>query len=297
MAANRFGIDVPQLYKDKENIQSARTRNKMSALKLGEAEREIEQRPIKEAAAKKRNAMVTGLREKAIGGDQGARDRLLVIDSTAKEFIAHIDKANEKQANQAKENVEQMGRMLFVVNKEPDPNKREEKYQHARSMLPKATQAKMPKNYNENEVTLTLAKLGLMADIAEYKVLKHGGESLLTKGGEIVERSQVPNKASGGSRSGGGAWKGSTSINTMRKLLADLQGKIFDERTGGIVGLTPGQSSDNQAVITEAARLLRSGQAKDEAEAVTMAAQKLDVPFDIPDLNRQNADNDPLGLR
>ncbi len=60
MAANRFGIDVGQLYRDKENIQSARTRNKLASLQLSEAEREVAQRPIKEQQAQEKNKILTG---------------------------------------------------------------------------------------------------------------------------------------------------------------------------------------------------------------------------------------------
>lgn len=228
MAANRFGIDVGELYRTKEAIEGSRTRNRMAKLQLGEAEREIEQRPIREAEAKKRNIMVTDLKEKAVGGDQAARDKLLVIDSTTKEFITHIDNASAEQAKQAQENIDQMGRMLGVVQRVTDPTEREAKYQQAKSMLPESVQLKMPKNYDENKADLTLAKLGLMADVAEHKVLTFGGEDILYKGGREVERSVRPEKKPLVSVNTGGAKKEGEKLAELRvKRLDEIQQKAI----------------------------------------------------------------------
>lgn len=228
MATNRFGIDLAQIYQQKADLKGSQTRNKMASLQLGEAERKIAERPEKEAAAKKRNLMVTDLRQKAVGGDQQARDQLLVIDSSAKDFIDHIDQANDKQANQAKENIEQMGRMLNVVRNTQDPAQREVKYQQARSMLPKETQAKMSLNYSDNEIDLTLAKLGLMADVAEHKVLKFGGEDILYKDGKEIGRERTATKAPLVSVNTGGDKKESEKLAELRvKRLDEIQQKAI----------------------------------------------------------------------
>ena len=200
MAVNRYGIDVAQLYRDKENIEASRTRNKMASLQLGEAEREIEQRHVREEEAKKRNVMVAGLKEKAINGDQEARDKLMTIDSTAKEFIDYIDNANAKKVKQSRDNIEQMGGMVNFVKQITDPTEREAKYQQARSMIPQKIQDKWPKNYNENDVNLTLAKLKLMDKIAENKVLSFGDEEILFKNGKEIERTKRQGKSGGKGR-------------------------------------------------------------------------------------------------
>ena len=287
MPANRFGIDVGQLYRDKENIKGARTRNKMASLQLGEAEREIEQRPIREATAKKRNLMVTDLKQKAVGGDQAARDKLLVIDSTTKEFITHIDNASAEQAKQAQENIDQMGRMLGVVQQVTDPVQREAKYQQAKSMLPKATQAKMPKNYNQNDVDLTLAKLNLMADVAEHKVLAFGGEDILYKDGKEIGRAQRPVKAGAGSGSGG-LKSGDESL--MYRQAAELLGGMFDA-AGNLQALDPETRTKAQAIATEATNLFENGGIT-RTQAVADAAKLYGI-----ELPGQVGDNDPLGLR
>ena len=287
MAANRFGIDVGQLFRDKENIQGARTRNKMAALQLGEAEREIEQRPIREAAEKKRNIMVTDLKQKAVGGDQAARDKLLVIDSTTKDFITHIDNADAKQAKQAQENIDQMGRMLGVVQQVTDPVQRESKYQQAKSMLPEATQAKMAKNYNENEVDLTLAKLNLMADVAEHKVLAFGGEDILYKGEQEIGRAKRPVKSGTGTGSGG-LKSGDESL--MYRQAAELLGGMFDA-AGNLQALDPKTRTKAQAIATEATNLFRAGGIT-RTQAVADAAAKYGI-----EMPGQMGDNDPLGLR
>lgn len=287
MAANRFGIDVGQLYRDKENIEGARTRNKMASLQLGEAEREIEQRPIREAAANKRNLMITDLKQKAIGGDQAARDKLLVIDSTTKEFITHIDNASAEQAKQAQENIDQMGRMLGVVQRVTDPAEQEAKYQQAKSMLPEATQAKMPKNYNQNDVDLTLAKLNLMADVAEHKVLTFGGEDILYKDGKEIDRAQRPVKAAGGDGAGG-LKSGDESL--MYRQAAERLGGMFDA-AGNLQALDPETRSKVQGIATEATKIFQRGGVT-RSQAVEEAAKLYGV-----ETAQQVSDTDPLGLR
>ena len=288
MPANRFGIDVGQLYRDKENIAGARTRNKMASLQLGEAEREIEQRPIREAAEKKRNIMVTDLKEKAVGGDQAARDKLLVIDSTTKEFISHIDNASAEQAKLAQENIEQMGRMLGVVQQTTDPVKREAKYQQAMSMLPEATQAKMPKNYNDNDVDLTLAKLNLMADVAEHKVLAFGGEDILYKDGKEIGRANRPVKSGTGGSGSGGLKSGDESL--MYRQAAERLGGMFDA-AGNLQALDPETRSKVQGIATEATKIFQRGGVT-RSQAVEEAAKLYGV-----ETAQQVSDTDPLGLR
>jgi hypothetical protein len=285
MAANRFGIDVASLYQNQANIDGARTQNKMAALQLGEAEREVAQRPMNEAAAKKRNVMVTDLRQKAVGGDQEARDQLLVIDSTAQEFITYIDKANAAQAKQSQDNIDQMGRMLSVVQSVTDPTKREAKYQQAKSMLPEAMQAKIPKNYDQNNVDLTLAKLNLMAGISENKVLAFGGEDILYKDGKEVDRASRPETSS---NSAGGLKSGDESL--MYRQAAELLGGMFDAQ-GNLQSLDPETRTKAQAIATEATNLFRNGGIT-RTQAVADAAKKYGI-----EMPGQTGDNDPLGLR
>ena len=272
MAANQYGIDVGQLFRDKENIQGTRTRNKMAALQLGEAEREIEQRPIREAAEKKRNIMVTDLKQKAVGGDQAARDKLLVIDSTTKDFITHIDNADAKQAKQAQENIDQMGRMLGVVQQVTDPVQREAKYQQAKSMLPEATQAKMAKNYNENEVDLTLAKLNLMADVAEHKVLAFGGEDILYKDGKEIGRANRPVKSGTGTGGSGSGGLKSGDESLMYRQAAERLGGMFDA-AGNLQALDPETRTKVQSIATEATRIYQNTPGISRTEAVTKSIE------------------------
>lgn len=285
MAANRFGIDVGELYRTKEAIEGSRTRNRMAKLQLGEAEREIEQRPIREAEAQKRNAMVSDLKQKAVGGDQEARDKLLVIDSTTKDFLNHIDKADEKKAKQAKENIEQIGRMLNVVQNVTDPTEREAKYQQAKGMLPQEIQAKWPKNYNQNNLDLTLAKLGLMADVAEHKVLTFGGEDILYKDGKEIGRAQRPVKS--GDAGGAGGLK-SADESLMYRQAAELMGGMFDE-AGNLRALDPEVRPKVQQIATRASELFKQGGIT-RSQAVTMAAEEVEGSAGVDD-------NDPLGLR
>ena len=124
MAANRFGIDVASLYKDKANIEGARTRNKMANLQLGEAEREIAQRPIREQKAQERNTMLTGLRQKAATGDTEAARQFLAVGGDPS-FIDAVGKMDDRQLKQSREAIDEKGRMLATVrNAKPERDRK-----------------------------------------------------------------------------------------------------------------------------------------------------------------------------
>ncbi len=284
MPANRFGIDVGQLYREKEAIEGARTRNKLSALQLSEAQRAVDERPIREAQTQKRNAMVTDLKQKAIGGDKDARDKLLVIDSSTKAFMDHIDKADAKQAAQAQENIEQMGRMVSVVRNVKDPEQREAKYQQAKGMLPQEIQAKWPKNYNQNDVDLTLAKLKLMSDVAEYKVLKHGDESLLVKGGDIVERKSTTseeNNITPAQQLARDKYTKNISDTNQKNLYKDIAGLASADinADGDLIVFKKDAAKWNQA-MTLALKFMADGKYNTTTEAALQAAKKYGLVSD-----------------
>ena len=297
MAANQYGIDMADIYRTTEAVKGARTRNSLAGLQLSEAQYKVDQRPIEEA----RKNELKELRIESVSGNTGAQKMLLSLDpENGPAFIDAIGKMDETKRAGVKRNIDEIGRgSIFVLNGKT-PEEQAQRYRTLRENLSPEAAAGLPEVYDPAFMELSLSKATAMDKLLEApKSVGLGGEDILYKGGREIERGQKTTKGSGGNGgSGSSNWKGTTSINTIRRLTADLAGGLFDERTGGITKLQTGTRSDMQAVVTEASRLLQSGKAENESQAVTMAAQKLDVPYIIPELSKNNqAAPDPLGIR
>ena len=288
MAANRFGIDVSQLYRDKENIEGARTRNKMASLQLGEAEREIEQRPIREAENKKRNAMLTDVRSKAATGDDSAQRQLLSIDPEGgASFIKAVGEMDDRKLKATQSKVDEMGQMAAtVINAKPEKQAR--LYQQMLSTLPPDSIAKMPKDLDLNFLEVSLSKAMAMDKILENpKAIRVGNEVVVYQRGQEIERGKVPEKS--GSGSGDGSLK-SGDESLMYRQAAELLGGMFDA-AGNLQALDPETRTKAQAIATEATNLFRAGGIT-RTQAVADAAAKYGI-----EMPGQMGDNDPLGLR
>tara|TARA_R110000744_G_scaffold76296_1_gene151177 strand:+ start:6229 stop:7095 length:867 start_codon:yes stop_codon:yes gene_type:complete len=288
MAANRFGIDVSQLYRDKENIEGARTRNKMASLQLGEAEREIEQRPIREAENKKRNAMLTDVRSKAATGDDSAQRQLLSIDPEGgASFIKAVGEMDDRKLKATQSKVDEMGQMAAtVINAKPEKQAR--LYQQMLSTLPPDSIAKMPKDLDLNFLEVSLSKAMAMDKILENpKAIRVGNEVVVYQRGQEIERGKVPEKS--GSGSGDGSLK-SGDESLMYRQAAELLGGMFDA-AGNLQALDPETRTKAQAIATEATNLFRAGGIT-RTQAVADAAAKYGI-----EMPGQMSDNDPLGLR
>lgn len=288
MAANRFGIDVASLYRDKANIEGARTRNKMAALQLGEAEREIKQRPIREAAEKERNVMLTGLRQKAATGDTDAARQFLAVGGDPS-FIDAVGKMDDRQLKKSREAIEEKGRMLATV-RNAKPERQAGLYMQMLSMLPDDQKKNMPTEYDPNFVDVSLSKMMAMDKILENpKSVKLGGEDVLYKQGLEVDRAKRPVKTGTGTGTGTGGLK-SGDESLMYRQAAELLGGMFDA-AGNLQALDPETRTKAQAIATEATNLFRNGGIT-RTQAVADAAKKYGI-----EMPGQTGDNDPLGLR
>ena len=286
MAANRFGIDVSQLYRDKENIEGARTRNKMATLQLGEAEREIEQRPIREAENKKRNAMLTDVRSQAATGDDNAQRQLLAIDPEGgASFIKAVGAMDDRKLKAAQSKVDEMGQMAAtVINAKPEKQAR--LYQQMLSTLPPESIAKMPKDLDLNFLEVSLSKAMAMDKILENpKAIRVGNEDVVYQRGQEIERGKRPEKTGSGD---GGLKSGDESL--MYRQAAELLGGMFDA-AGNLQALDPDTRTKAQAIATEATNLFKQGGIT-RTQAVANAAAKYGI-----EMPGQVGDNDPLGLR
>ena len=292
MAANRFGIDVASLYKDKANIEGARTRNKMANLQLGEAEREIAQRPIREQKAQERNTMLTGLRQKAATGDTEAARQFLAVGGDPS-FIDAVGKMDDRQLKQSREAIDEKGRMLATV-RNAKPERQAGLYMQMLSMLPDDQKKNMPTEYDPNFVDVSLSKMMAMDKILENpKSVKLGGEDVLYKQGLEVDRAKRPVKAGAGGTGAGGTGAGglkSGDESLMYRQAAELLGGMFDA-AGNLQALDPETRTKAQAIATEATNLFRNGGIT-RTQAVADAAKKYGI-----EMPGQISDNDPLGLR
>jgi len=287
MAANRFGIDVGELYRTKEAVEGARTRNKLASLQLGEAERQVAERPEKERLAKERNKLVTGLRQKAVTGDVNAQQQLLAIDPEGgASFLEAVGKMDERQLQSAQRKVDEMGQMAATVLN-ASPEKQARLYQQMLTTLPNESVAKMPKELDLNFLEVSLSKAMAMDKILENpKAIQVGDEDVVYQRGREIERGKRPAKTTGTGE--GGLKSGDESL--MYRQAAELLGGMFDA-AGNLQALDPETRTKAQAIATEATNLFRKGGIT-RTQAVADAAKLYGI-----DMPAQRTNEDPLGIR
>ena len=284
MAANQYGIDLGEIYRTQAAVKGARTRNKMANLQLGEAEREIAQRPIREQKTQERNTMLTGLRQKAATGDIDAAREFLAVGGDPS-FIDAFGKMDDRQLKQSREAIDEKGRMLATV-RNAKPERQAGLYMQMLSMLPDDQKANMPTEYDPNFVDVSLSKMMAMDKILENpQSVKAGGEIIIYKDGREIERAKRPVKGGTGT---GGLKSGDESL--IYRQAAELLGGMFDA-AGNLQALDPETRTKAQAIATEATNLFRNGGIT-RTQAVADAAKKYGI-----EMPGQISDNDPLGLR
>ena len=291
MAANRFGIDVASLYRDQENIKGARTRNKMASLQLGEAEREIEQRPIREEEAKNRNIMLTGVRGKAAGGDIGAQQQLLSLDPEGgPSFIDAVGKMDDRRIKETKRKVDELGQFsATILNAKPE--RQAMLYQQMLMSLPPESVAKMPPELDLNFMELSLSKAMAMDKILENpKSMQVGGEDVVYQRGKEIERKTRPVKTGSGTGGTGSSDLKSGDESLMYRQAAERLGGMFDA-AGNLQALDPETRSKVQGIATEATKIFQRGGVT-RSQAVEEAAKLYGV-----ETATQVGQDDPLNIR
>lgn len=298
MPANRFGIDVAGLYSNVENIKGARTRNRMANLQLGEAERIVAERPEKERLAKKHQSNVFSLRQQAVQGDEDAQKQLLAIDPEGgADFLEAVDKMGEREREQAKQQIAEMGSMTATILQAPE-ERRAQLYQQMLGMLPQESAAKMPPEYDPDFLEISLAKLRSMDDILSVKSVSFGKEDILVKGGREVERADKPVKKGKGGGSGSGSGSGglkSSGESLMYRQAAELLGGIFDQQNK-ITNLDPQTRNTVQAIATRATEIYEEKGNISRTKAVTLAAKEGGYNIKLPTTDETNV-SDPNSIR
>lgn len=297
MAANQYGIDLGQLYRTKEAVEGARTQNRLSELKLGEAERQVAERPKKEAAAQERRNMLTGLRKEAAGGDVSAQEQLLAIDPEGgAQFIDALGKMDKRKREATQQTVEEMGQLSGYVLQGKTPEEQARRYELVRQGVSPEIQEKLPEDYNPQFMELSLSKAMAMDKLLENpKAVQVGNEDVVYKGGREIERKARPEKDSGkdGIKS--------SDENLMYRQAAAYFGGMIDPNTGQMSGIMENNIPKAQAIATEATKIYKSGNVT-RSEAVELAAKKYGIQpasqDGAPPQQQAGFDpNDPLGLR
>lgn len=292
MAANQYGIDLGEIYRTQAAVEGARTRNKLSGLQLGEMEREIADRPAKEAAATERKNLLTGLRQKAVGGDVSAQQQLLALDPEGgATFIDAVTKMDDRKLKATQRSVDEMGQLAGYVLQGKTPEEQARRYQLMYQGVSPEVQSKLPEQYDPQFMELSLSKAMAMDKLLENpKSIQVGGEDVVYKAGREVERKTRPVKTSGTGSDGGGVKSADESL--MYRQSVELLGGLFDQ-AGNITNLDPTVRNKVQGIATEATNIFREGGVT-RSQAVKQAAQKFGL--EVPDAG-STVDNDPLGIR
>ncbi len=293
MAANQYGIDLGDLYRTTEAVKGARTQNRLSQLQLDETEREIAERPAKETAALERKNMLTGLRQKAVGGDVSAQQQLLALDPEGgATFIDAVTKMDDRKIKATQRSVDEMGQLAGYVLQGKTHEDQARRYQLMYQGVSPEVQSKLPEQYDPQFMELSLSKAMAMDKLLENpKAIQVGGEDVVYKAGREVERKTRPVKASGTGSDGGGVKSADESL--MYRQSVELLGGLFDQ-AGNITNLDPTVRNKVQGIATEATNIFREGGVT-RSQAVKQAAQKFGL--EVPDAGSTVDNNDPLGLR
>lgn len=282
--ANRFGIDLGEVYRTAEAVKGARNVNTLNKMKIDEAQYAIDQRPILEQ--QKKNLM--SVRGEAASGSQEAMQKLFTLDPQIGNTLDAIYKMDEKQREQAKKRVEEMGQVAAVVLQQPTPEARAQTYAKLYQAMPKSVQQKLSPQYNEGQMTLALAKATPLATYLENPVkVEVGGEDRLYKAGREIDRAKTPvdpSKAQGSGSGSAGLKSGDESL--MFKQTVEALGGIFDEQ-GNITALDPAIRPKIQGIAAEATRIYMAESGISRTEAVKRALKKFgeqvpDAPMPDP---------------
>jgi hypothetical protein len=277
MAANRFGIDVAQLYKEKEQIRGSRVNN-MAELQLSETENKIAQRPA-----------INDLRNQASEGDQEAQKKLLRMDPVeGAAFIKAINSMDDRQKEEAKGHLEAIGSTAnTIINAKPE--RQAALYGALYNSMPPEVQAKMPPQLDLDFLEVEMAKAGTKLSVLDNPtVLQVGDEDVVYQEGQEIARANSFVKPS---QTGGGSNElKSGDENLMYRQAAELMGGMFDA-AGNLQALDPQTRTKAQAIATEASKLFKQGGIT-RTQAVSQAAKLFGL-----ELPAQSVDNDPLGIR
>lgn len=262
------------MYQTVENVKGARSRNKLSALKLQEAEREVAERPQREAQAKERKNMLTSLRTDAAGGDADAQQQLLALDPEGgAEFIDALSKMDKRQREATKRTVDEMGQLSAYVLQGETPEKQQQRYNAVYQNVSPEIQERLPEQYDPQFVELSLSKATTMDKLLENpKRIQVGGEDVVYKGGREIERKKRPED----DKDGKGVDLKSSDESLMYRQAAERMGGMVDD-DGNIRAIDPTVRPKVQAIASRASEIYTQGGGEiTRSRAVSMAHDELE---------------------
>jgi hypothetical protein len=299
MAANQYGVDLAGAFSDAETIKGQRTRNKLSSLQLGEAERVVAERPEKNRLAKERKNMLTGLREDAATGGVDAQQQLLTIDPEGgPKFLEALSKMDDRKIAATKKVVDEIGRLSGYVLQGKTKEEQQRRYNLIRKGVNPNIQSKLPENYDPDFMELSLSRATAMDKILENpEITQFGDEDIMSQGGRVIDRTKTAIKPS---EKGGVLKSGDESL--MYRMATELKGGIFDQ-AGNITNLDPQARNEVQAIATEATKIYSENQGSiTRAEAVKQSAKKYGLDIKSPNSTDSDIDdeidyNDPEAIK
>ena len=204
MAANQYGIDLGEIYRTQAAVEGARTQNKLSGLNLGEMEREIAERPAKEAAATERKNLIAQNIQGALGGDKDALNKLYALDTdTAKTIAERVDTMSKEEKEQSKASRLEMAQMSTWIANAKTPEEAARNFQVVLSKMPTETQEKMTaelESFGGDAKKYAVYSLARVKDIdtifSNPKVVQVADQDIVYKDGREIERKTRPTKTS-----------------------------------------------------------------------------------------------------
>lgn len=296
MPANRYGIDVAEIYRNKADLERSRAstkgqkiNNELGQIELDETKRAIAERPKIEAAKLERQNTLSGLRQDAAGGNTDAAHRLMALDpENGPKFIEQINSMDDRQREQMQSQVDEIGNLSAYVLQGKTQEEKSRRYQVMLAGVSEDVKSRLPADFDEDFMTFSMSKAMTMDELLEGpSVMTVGGEHVVHNNlGQETERAAIPKKetAGGGSKA--------ADENAMYRQAAELMGGIFDDK-GELLTLDPETRKTVQSIATEATKLWEQG-GMTRSEAVSIAANKFGL--NVKGVPQENP-NDPNNIR
>ncbi len=285
MAANRFGIDLGDIYARSENVKSQRINNELARMKMDAYTQNREDQRSEKERATQRNALMVPIRQQAAEGNEDARARLMALDpENGPAFVEKLGKIDKKELENLQQSFEIIGSNAAAILREQDPEVQLSMYQDWYNGAPKALRARMPKTNVRKFLEKSLAQVTAMDELtSEVKSVRFGGEDILYKGNREIGRATRPISSKSGKA--GDSSVSDTEIKTMGKLITQAYGGKFVRTPEGdlvFTGLDDTQNRKAMAALTRAVELRNEMGPGSQAKASQMAMEEFGTEFPSP---------------
>lgn len=276
--ADQYGFSLGQVMRDAEAIKGARQTNELNRMKLDAAK-----------ASQKTNALLRPLRQKAVGGDSEALQQVLALDPKGgAEFASAVQNAKRDELETLESQIDYMGNQAagILQTLDKDPEQAMESYKNWYRSAPANIRKEMPTSNIKAWLQDAIGKATAMDRyVSEIKVSKFGGEDVMTKGGQIIERTKRPKTKAEIDAMG----VPDKEIRTMANIISSTYGGEWVTGPDGesrFVGLSDEQNKKAMAALVRAVDLRNEIGPGSQAKAAQQAMQELGESFPRPDTRR-----------